>query len=275
MGFQEVFGDDEHTAAEGPYSRLLKVRKWIFVSGGLALITAFGLYDARSFEEVVQIISLPESLLKTFLFASLFYLIIIYTLLFAQLSISYKIILDDRLAFRRQKDLSDLAEKIEALEGSLNERFNSDRDTKRKALSEIADRMSKISGEVDEAKQVIEQWLPREGTSARAKSILTKNRAAVKNGQAELRHLVKSAKELENELGRMGSIQRDRYLETTESGSRNLKQWRAAKEKYDALVQSNPGDKPGYRRLEQLIDAFRIGPPFVFGLYAGARLLLS
>lgn len=112
---QIIFGDDEHTAADGPYSRLLKTRKWLYLTSVSAIILGNGLYNENAAEEILKVIKLPAHFLTNGITIGLFYLIFQYSFLAVQLVSTYDIILSERFTFRRAEDLaSAYAAEVEA-----------------------------------------------------------------------------------------------------------------------------------------------------------------
>ena len=109
---QILFGDDEHTAEEGPYKRLLKTRKWLYISSFASLLISNGLYDETSAARVLSPIKLPASALETSLRIGLLYLIVQYILLLIQLWTSYDIVLEERFVFRRADELTKARERF-------------------------------------------------------------------------------------------------------------------------------------------------------------------
>lgn len=93
-----LFGDDEHTGADGSYSRMLKARKWLYVASAFAVFHAYGLIDLLSFQKLLGgLISIPAWLLTNALIGALFYLIFQYILLLVQLAGSYRAVIINRL----------------------------------------------------------------------------------------------------------------------------------------------------------------------------------
>ncbi len=98
---QIFFGDDEHTAAEGPYVRMLKARKWLYISSALAVLHSFRLIDLKSLKKLSGGL-IPASdkdlWLATWVIGSgLLYLIVQYVLICFQLGAAYHRVLDIRL----------------------------------------------------------------------------------------------------------------------------------------------------------------------------------
>ena len=111
---QLIFGDDEHTASEGPYSRVMKTRKWLYM-GSIALIAiGSGLYNENAATEALKFINIPTTMLKTGLIIGLTYLLIQYALLVFQLITTYDITLSERFTSRRSEELQAARERLRA-----------------------------------------------------------------------------------------------------------------------------------------------------------------
>lgn len=87
---QIIFGDDEHTAADGPYSRVLKTRKWLYLSSAVSLAINHGLFNERATNEAIIFFTIPEQRLSLFLFLGIIYLLAQYFLLLVQLYSTYE-----------------------------------------------------------------------------------------------------------------------------------------------------------------------------------------
>lgn len=106
MPFQMIFGDDEHTARDGPYKRLLATRKWLYIGAAMAALLSWGAYDENSTKTLIKIVDLPFWIVRSFVLSSVGYLILQYAFLLVQLSSVYDLVLRERFAVRRQEDLS-------------------------------------------------------------------------------------------------------------------------------------------------------------------------
>ncbi|HEY0085891.1 MAG TPA: hypothetical protein VGB65_08260, partial [Allosphingosinicella sp.] len=103
---QVIFGDDEHTAADGPYSRLMKARKWIYIGSIAELAIIKGLYNETATAEILKVASVPVAVLQPALLVGLAYMLIQYNLLVWQLFTTYDIVLAERFTFRRSDELA-------------------------------------------------------------------------------------------------------------------------------------------------------------------------
>ncbi|MDP1599004.1 hypothetical protein [Phenylobacterium sp.] len=103
---QVLTGEDEHTAAEGPYARLLKTRKWLLIASAGAVLVHYKLYDPTAANALLRVISVPIWLLHTGLIFGLAYMLAQYLLLALQLRATYDIVLSERFADRRNENLN-------------------------------------------------------------------------------------------------------------------------------------------------------------------------
>lgn len=103
---QVIFGDDEHTSAEGPYSRLMRTRKWLYVLAIVAIALSNGLYDEVAAAALLRVIEVPEALLSKAVLLGLAYLVLQYGILVAQLLSAYDIVLVVRFEDQRKAELS-------------------------------------------------------------------------------------------------------------------------------------------------------------------------
>lgn len=102
---QAVFGDDEHTAFDGPYVRLMKTRKWLYLTAFFATILTLGLYSASEAWKLMPFLLVPEFFLKQICWGALLYLNLQYMALLVQLVSTYDIVLGERLRFKRQEEI--------------------------------------------------------------------------------------------------------------------------------------------------------------------------
>lgn len=103
---QIIFGDDEHTASDGPYLRVLKTRKWLYITSIAGLIIANGLYNEKAAEDALKIIKIPHYFLRGGVLVGMFYLVLQYAFLIVQLISTYDIVLSERFTSRRADELA-------------------------------------------------------------------------------------------------------------------------------------------------------------------------
>lgn len=106
MALQSLFGDDEHTGADGPYTRLMRVRKWMYLSSGVLALLVYDLYSPDDMKRIIPPLDVPVWLIGQAVLIGLLYLLLQFSLLSFQLMTTYDIILRERLKFRRLEELN-------------------------------------------------------------------------------------------------------------------------------------------------------------------------
>jgi len=117
--FQIVWGDDEHTAAEDIYARLMKSRKWLVLGAVSATAVAQGLVHFDKIIEVTKVIEVPRWIAAQGIGLGLVYAQVQFLLLLVQLFQSYPVVLDSRLGGRQETGLEAAGEKLASLQSEL------------------------------------------------------------------------------------------------------------------------------------------------------------
>lgn len=112
--FQIMFKDDEHTALDGTYLRVMRTRKWVYAFSSLLYVVVLDLYYPDKITGLLSVIYVPHFVLYYFAIGSSIVVSVQYFVLLAQLLSIYDIILRSRFAFRREEELSKAKEKLEA-----------------------------------------------------------------------------------------------------------------------------------------------------------------
>lgn len=108
MNLPNLLADDEHTAADDPYKRVMKTRKWVYISATVAILIAGGRYHEEGGNKVLLgVFSLPDFVFAAGMIAGLGYLMPLYLILVSQLRDVYSAVLDERLADQRLERLRD------------------------------------------------------------------------------------------------------------------------------------------------------------------------
>lgn len=110
------WGDDEHTAVEGAYSRLLKSRKWLLAAGTFALVLSGGYLQVDKLNQLLGVIHIPEAALRTSAILALGYMLIQYFAITFQLWRGYPEVLEERLLGAQEKEIADRRQKLTGLE---------------------------------------------------------------------------------------------------------------------------------------------------------------
>lgn len=260
--FQIIFGDDEHTAVDGPYSRLMKTRKWLYLTSAIALILSFRLYDEEAAGDILRVVELPWWLISQAALGGLIYLSMQYGLLVRQLLSSYDIILAERLAFRRAEDLAKAQERLD------NQR--------RKVIDDYE------AGIVAQRAEV---------------TTLKSDRAALRSGRDKLLLDVKRLDNAYTAADWEKKRQSEEKLDEVERALQSVEQRvtraenaseappppdvdgnpevMAARADLELLRSQNPADRGGYRQAEIAIDVARLVVPALSALGAAVSLALT
>jgi hypothetical protein len=240
---QIIFGDDEHTAADGPYVRLMKTRKWLYLSSAAAIVFANGLYDAPAAKALLKVISAPTWVLAPALFLGLAYLTAQYALLLLQLTSIYDLVVSDRLQTRRVEGLSDARERIRETETALHDALRSS--------AEHNSRISRISESIRTLKQDGDAPDPIEAPSSFAEFMEQQSRV----------------RDLEKDLEAAKAVDFTALLDSARSAAVQ------ARDRYENLARQDAGSRATYRISEYAIDLLRLIPPGLFSMYALTKLL--
>lgn len=257
MPLQILFGDDEHTAKDGPYSRVLKTRKWLYVSAALGTIVALGLYDPMAAKSVLKLVALPEWLVRQALFAGLAYLSAQYLLLCGQLLVTYDIILRERLGFRREDELRVGRESV--------------RDAQRELIAYEDQRplvplkeLVAADEEYRNAEGRLTRLLKDAAEAPTMVTIGTKQFDLTENQVEQARAEVDSAKR-RLELMRRDADRLEKARSLPDPVRRSLEESaKAAVEALVALEMEDPARRQGYRLMEVVIDGMRLAPPVIW-----------
>lgn len=98
--FQVFFGDEEFTAADGPFKRLLAIRKWMYLATCVVVLERANGIDFARLSKIVQFLTVSESLAHPVIVTGFFYLAVTYVVLLIQVGSVYDWILEDRLKLR-------------------------------------------------------------------------------------------------------------------------------------------------------------------------------
>jgi hypothetical protein len=252
---QVIFGDDEHTAADGPYVRLMKTRKWIYLTSAASLLLAHQYVDAKALHDLIKIVDVPPHYIGIALTVALTYLTFQYSMIFAQLLSVYDIVLTERFRFRREDELAAARSRVSNGEKKLRE-----------ISREIADHPDMKSLRANDEKLENEEKLLRFGLSTGTIMALYENTDEERLGAAETVKLTKFkldsiSKERDGLQAKMS--QRIDELNTENMYSEAMSDVREAQETYHVISDQNPADRSTYRYVEGIIDLVRILPPLL------------
>jgi hypothetical protein len=98
-----IVGDDQHTAAEDPYSRAMKTRKWLLLAATLVLIDRHDFFSPAKFPVFVGALDVPGWAWSQSITVGAGYLLAIYSLLLIQLAQRYLDLLRTRIIDRHEE----------------------------------------------------------------------------------------------------------------------------------------------------------------------------
>ncbi len=263
---QIFFGDDEHTASDGAYSRLMKARKWLYISSATAIVSAHSLYRPGALENLLKVVAVPTWLLHNAAAVGTFYLLFQYFLLLVQLASSYDISLKSRLVFRKADDAATATERLVAAEKRMLEARSkvepSDADDMRVQFTRLRRwrRRLAVLEERDAALKQQERFIALESDPERI-SAFEEEKAAVEKGISETRMALANT---EAELHRARGMNAQMTPEQREF----QKELFDAEEAYATLRKEDPSSRLFYVGSEVAIDLARLLPPLAAGVYA-------
>lgn len=260
MAFQILFGADEHTAKDGPYTRLMSTRKWIYVSSALAIVLISGLYDEAAAKALLKVVALPTWLIAPAVAFGLLYLLAQYALLLGQLWVSYDIVMGERLAFRRADELNAAKQRVkeasEAVEKKAAKIFQT-REERLVSLEQAIISTAKLRDQAHEEALVLVS-----DSSLNAPGRLAAVNERMKNLDDEMVRLADEKFKARRENSEAVRLPPDEDLAD-------------AKALLAQLSAQDPADRKGYRSSEMMIDGLRLGPPMVLGFAAAIKLGLN
>ena len=275
MALQILFGDDEHTAADGPYLRVMKVRKWLYISSAIAIIFASGQYHAEKMAELFAPVTLPDWLLEPALAIGLVYLLAQYGLLIWQFRATYDLMLKERLRFRRVDDLKSAQLRIDEAIKRAAEKAETDfekaRTTARKRMDEI------VQNQKDLDQLNARLYEVRHPTDDDGVLYSDEERDRHIRGMSdEIQRLKAKLKNLRRAAGRPEALPMETpdWTDLPASDATRI-EVDAAQASYAELLSEDPASRPGYARAETLIDLLRVGIPPLTAMYALGRLAFS
>lgn len=228
---KNLLGDDEHTASEGPYSRLIKNRKWLLLWAVAATLYGHGQVRGEVIEKLLGgVIHVTHELLWFGVLIPLTVLTIQALLLIGQNVVTYDIQLGDRFEKIQSAKYQEIAR-------ALDEAISSRRETERVLAANIADA------------EAVESRLT-DGQAVRRINVGT--------------IAVQSPEELALRLKQLRSQQPSVRDQVAAFESRIEHYRRALAE----LSTVDPGRRPGFRAFEIAIDVARFGPALFAAAYA-------
>lgn len=266
MPLQILFGDDEHTAKDGPYNRVLKTRKWLYLGAGLATLVAIGLYDEAAAKSLLRVVALPTYVVRNFLFVGLTYLLIQYVMLVAQLVVSYDLVLRERLAFRREDDLAAGRQKVADAQRAISE-YRDERPSITPAeIARATDRVDLARAKLVEIQTRLSNApvaAPGSGVNLDGLAELGA-KAAITDSEAHLVSILERKEQLDAQRAEEDPVK-----------TSLLASLKVAADALSLLQREDPAQRLGYRKFEMAIDGLRVFPPAAFAASALVGLGLS
>lgn len=254
---QILFNDDEHTAADGPYSRVMRTRKWLYLTSAASLAVSGGLYHPAAANALVKVVSLPTQVVAPTLALGVGYLLLQFCILVRQLVSTYDIVLSERFKSRREEELGrarDNVRQAQAEHRASVEKF------RREPERALAKRIAELEAEHKERQSEL-------GTATNVRSAAERSGVA---GQrlAALWHQENRAKTMTaTARSAIRRLQRDALGQLDpaydEGVALAVEGLDGAQEALQALRRQEPSERRGYRTSELCIDALRIGPPMI------------
>jgi hypothetical protein len=127
------FGDDELTATDGSYVRLLRTRKWLYLSAAMAVLNVGGHLDVRAVSKLTgNAVELSSLAISIVILAGFALTSIQYGLLISQTRLIYDLVLAKRFSTSRREEL-------DRLRKALNESERAYLTTKEEEEQEVKD----------------------------------------------------------------------------------------------------------------------------------------
>lgn len=261
---QIIFGDDEHTAADGSYARVMKTRKWLYLSSAASLIISMGFYDASSTTALVKVIKLPTSLVAPAMAYAVTYLLLQYVFLVGQLISTYDIVLSDRFIFRRADELASASDRVKDNRIQLNAaiaQFNIDS----QSAYESRER------DLTSALKAVESQLSSAEESIASSEVVNFSEDEIRKIRHDVGRLNAVRAVCAQNLYKLREDRAKELLPEHDSNVRMAQSTLGDSERAFAMLQHQvPSQRRGYQLAERLIDFTRISLP---ALSAGAALL--
>lgn len=257
-----VLADDEHTAADGAYLRMLRARKWLYIVAVVASLHATGIlrYDAIGGLSGGAL-ALTPSYARIGLLAALVPLTAQYVALLIQFGLSFKVIMAERLSWRNQEKFDGLATRIRDARAKLEElgtaRAVLISDGEKAATRVSEEKAARERGDLPPEILDLAEFSPSEDQEMPSQSELTARRWA--------RRLTESVRQVER--ARQNLTGHDAQIDLAERSLNELLTEQAA------LEASSPERKSLFRAMETLIDASRAALPLLAALHALGQLV--
>lgn len=276
MPLQILFNDDEHTASEGAYARLMKTRKWVYISSVLATALSLRLYDANAAALLFPVIKLPAHVLASGLLLGLIYMVIQFGLISFQLWRTYDLVLGSRLADRQEAKAVSMRDEIAAVEDELRSKHQE----KAHAFNQLANAADDVKA-TEAALQEWEATAPDDIAHAIAGSLKgegyeVSRRRHQMRGDSVTRAQAAARENYQALMAQHPGLWPPSLADAADPVLASLSHSRdrlAARLK--DLEREDPAKRPGYRTAEIAVDMLRLAPPVLFAIAAGINLAIA
>lgn len=243
-----IFGADDDTGHDGPYSRLLKCRKWIYLSALGISVVSHNLYDPEGLTRIIPFLTIPSSAIYYSSVVGGFYMLARYAVLGRQLCSTHDLVLKERLRYRRQSELDRADE-------SLREAIGVRDDAIAQRRRDIQFESNHLTSRIEELEGILKEMQTSRPSSPKT----------VEEAQLERHHqrgVELAAKQIDDCR---------RRLENIEDEPEILAKVRAVQhfEKAKALIgNEDPSKRPGYIWNEYVLDIMSLALPVItFGFF--------
>lgn len=262
---QVIFGDDEHTASDGAYSRAIKVRKWLYITALLSLAIHLKLYDAEAFKDLVKVLALPSDLARGALSGGLAYLSVVYILLLVQLVVTYDITIGGRLEYRKADDLRAADDRVAAAEKDYRDALHTIREAAAGHQAQVQDRLYLANQQVERAQDEITKLDDQDPLAVDLRPLFANDLASALSRR-------EAVQESLTVLEREANLLEERPQIADDTLARLATAAREARRQYDLLASSDPAKRLAYVVPEILIDIVRLMPPLILAGFALSKL---
>lgn len=267
MSIISAFGDDDHTASDSAYDRLLKVRKWLWIFSTAAILLHFNLYNDTAAKNLLKIIEIPSWLLKQATIAGISYLLIQSIFLIIQLFNTYDIILDQRMKFKQEEKLEHASNNIRTAQDELSKLITQNLEDLKMAISALMHRASQSKYKYDELHNKRSNELNNVSNIIYGKAKIMEDYSD-EISKAELAYLndKKDIESLSKQIDELRDNNTKNYTNTDIELARH--RLSIAKTAYADIFNQNPANRTAFIKSEICLDAIRILPPFIYSFYA-------
>lgn len=255
LSLTAAFGDDEHTATEGPYVRMLRIRKWIFLFSFVIIGVVVGMYDENAAARAFPVLNISKDAIILSASLSLFYLTIQYNSLLVQVGSTYDIILKARFESHLNAETDLLGEQLTS---AMN------------ASAEAKDALPLTKNEQEQARLE----LSRLKRAQKSKQLFLENGQDVDGSELDESVLHEAENDLINIYTRIQAIEDtlSKQKDVLKIVSRHNSDIERISQKLDAIRSSQPSTRPFYVKAESIIDATRLITPQIMSVIAFATL---